>query len=98
MDILNQILKAAPNATEIGDRAQAIREAVSMMKAGDAVMIAGHVITAHGTGDIRRNFVRILVGDRVVVRVSPFDVTRGRIIGRLAPGGRRQNGSDGSET
>ena len=59
---------------------------------------SGHVITAHGTGDIRRNFVRILVGDRVVVRVSPFDVTRGRIIGRLAPGGRRQNGSDGSET
>jgi translation initiation factor IF-1 len=43
---------------------------------------SGHVITAHGTGDIRRNFVRILVGDRVVVRVSPFDVTRGRIIGR----------------
>jgi translation initiation factor IF-1 len=59
---------------------------------------SGHVITAHGTGDIRRNFVRILVGDRVVVRVSPFDVTRGRIIGRLEPGGRRQNGSDGSET
>ena len=59
---------------------------------------SGHVITAHTTGDIRRNFVRILVGDRVVVRVSPVDVTRGRIIERLAPGGRRQNGSDGSET
>jgi translation initiation factor IF-1 len=41
------------------------------------------VITAHGTGDIRRNFVRILVGDRVVVRVSPLDVTRGRIVERL---------------
>jgi len=55
---------------------------------------SGHVITAHGTGDIDRNFVRILVGDRVVVRVSPVDVTRGRIIGRLEPGGRRQNGSE----
>jgi translation initiation factor IF-1 len=56
---------------------------------------SGHVITAHGTGDIRRNFMRILVGARVVVRVSPLDVTRGRIIGRLAPGGRRQNEEGG---
>lgn len=44
-----QILKAAPNATEIGDRAQAIREAISMMKPGDAVMIAGK---GHETGQI----------------------------------------------
>lgn len=44
-----QILKAAPNATEIGDRAQAIREAVSMLKPGDALMIAGK---GHETGQI----------------------------------------------
>ena len=40
---------------------------------------SGHVVTAHLREDIRRNFVRILVGDRVLVRVSPYDVTRGRI-------------------
>lgn len=55
---------------------------------------SGHLITAHGTGDIRRNFLRVLVGDRVVVRVSPVDVTRGRIIGRLEPGGRRHDEGD----
>lgn len=44
-----QILSAAPNATEIGDRARAIREAVSMLKAGDALMIAGK---GHETGQI----------------------------------------------
>ncbi|MCX7357529.1 MAG: UDP-N-acetylmuramoyl-L-alanyl-D-glutamate--2,6-diaminopimelate ligase [Alphaproteobacteria bacterium] len=44
-----QILKAAPNATEIGDRARAIREAVAMLKAGDALMIAGK---GHETGQI----------------------------------------------
>lgn len=44
-----QILKAAPNATEIGDRAAAIREAIAMMKPGDAVMIAGK---GHETGQI----------------------------------------------
>jgi UDP-N-acetylmuramoyl-L-alanyl-D-glutamate--2,6-diaminopimelate ligase len=44
-----QILKAAPNATEIGDRAQAIRDAIAMMQPGDAVMIAGK---GHETGQI----------------------------------------------
>lgn len=44
-----QILKAAPNATEIGDRGAAIREAVSMLKSGDALMIAGK---GHETGQI----------------------------------------------
>jgi UDP-N-acetylmuramoyl-L-alanyl-D-glutamate--2,6-diaminopimelate ligase len=44
-----QILKAAPNAIEIGDRAQAIREAIAMMKPGDAVLIAGK---GHETGQI----------------------------------------------
>ena len=44
---------------------------------------SGHVITAHGTGDIRRNFVRILVGDRVLVALSPRDRSRGRIVERL---------------
>jgi len=44
-----QILKAAPGALEIGDRAQAIREAIAMMKPGDAVLIAGK---GHETGQI----------------------------------------------
>lgn len=44
-----QILQGAPNASEIDDRAQAIREAVSMLKAGDALMIAGK---GHETGQI----------------------------------------------
>jgi UDP-N-acetylmuramoyl-L-alanyl-D-glutamate--2,6-diaminopimelate ligase len=44
-----QVLKGAPNAREIGDRAQAIREAVAMLKPGDALMIAGK---GHETGQI----------------------------------------------
>jgi UDP-N-acetylmuramoyl-L-alanyl-D-glutamate--2,6-diaminopimelate ligase len=43
------ILQAAPGAVEIGDRARAISEAIAMMKAGDAVMIAGK---GHETGQI----------------------------------------------
>jgi len=59
-----QILAAAPGATEIGDRAQAIREAVSMLKAGDALMIAGK---GHETGQIIKGVVHPF-SDQVVAR------------------------------
>ena len=40
-------------------------------------------VTAHLSADPRRNFVRILVGERVRVRLSPRDVTRGAIVAKL---------------
>jgi translation initiation factor IF-1 len=40
-------------------------------------------VTAHYSGDIRKNFIRILVGDRVRVRLSPHDVSRGCIVARI---------------
>ncbi len=43
----------------------------------------GHVIIAHVSGKIRMNFIRILVGDRVAVEISPYDLTRGRITYRF---------------
>jgi translation initiation factor IF-1 len=42
----------------------------------------GHEILAHISGKIRMNFIRILPGDRVKVELSPYDLTRGRIIWR----------------
>jgi translation initiation factor IF-1 len=44
---------------------------------------AGPTITAHATGRIDRNFIRVLVGDRVRVALSPVDRTRGRIAGKV---------------
>ena len=41
----------------------------------------GHV-TAHMTGRMNRNFVRVLVGDRVRIELAPADPGRGRIVGR----------------
>jgi translation initiation factor IF-1 len=40
-------------------------------------------VTAHVSGDIRKNFIRILVGDRVRVRLSPHDLARGCVIEKL---------------
>lgn len=42
-----------------------------------------HRITAHPTGSIERNFVRLLVGDRVIVELTARDGTRGRIIRKI---------------
>lgn len=42
----------------------------------------GHVILAHISGKLRMNFIRILPGDRVTVQMSPYDLTRGRIVWR----------------
>ena len=42
----------------------------------------GHVITAHISGKMRMHYIRILPGDKVGVEMSPYDLTRGRIIFR----------------
>jgi translation initiation factor IF-1 len=40
----------------------------------------GHRVTAHPAGRVERNFVRLLVGDRVIVELTARDGTRGRIV------------------
>ena len=42
----------------------------------------GHMILAHISGKLRMNFIRILPGDKVTVEMSPYDLTKGRIIWR----------------
>jgi translation initiation factor IF-1 len=42
----------------------------------------GHVITAHISGKMRKNYIRIYTGDKVVVEMTPYDLTKGRIIYR----------------
>ncbi|HUT75343.1 MAG TPA: translation initiation factor IF-1 [Armatimonadota bacterium] len=43
---------------------------------------AGHEVLAHVSGKIRMSYIRILPGDRVKLEVSPYDLTRGRIVWR----------------
>jgi translation initiation factor IF-1 len=42
----------------------------------------GHRVLAHVSGKMRMHFIRILPGDSVVIELSPYDLTRGRIIRR----------------
>ncbi|MFA4817252.1 MAG: translation initiation factor IF-1 [Parcubacteria group bacterium] len=43
----------------------------------------GHTILAHISGRMRVNYIRLLPGDRVLVEMSPYDLTKGRIVQRL---------------
>ena len=43
----------------------------------------GFLVLAHLSGKIRRNYIRILLGDRVTLHLSPYDLRRGRIVYRL---------------
>lgn len=43
----------------------------------------GQMILAHVSGKIRKNFIRILPGDKVKVELSPYDLSRGRITFRM---------------
>jgi len=41
-----------------------------------------HIILAHISGKMRMNYIRILPGDKVLIELSPYDLTRGRIVYR----------------
>jgi len=43
----------------------------------------GHAIIAHASGKIKKNRIRIIVGDKVTVEMTPYDLTKGRITHRF---------------
>ena len=42
----------------------------------------GHIVTAHISGKMRKHYIRILTGDKVTVQLTPYDLTKGRIVFR----------------
>ncbi len=42
----------------------------------------GHIVTAHISGRMRKNYIRILTGDKVTVQLTPYDLSKGRIVYR----------------
>jgi len=43
----------------------------------------GHVVNAHISGRMRKNYIRIMTGDKVTVELTPYDLTKGRITFRF---------------
>jgi translation initiation factor IF-1 len=48
-----------------------------------AQLTSGHIVIAHLSGKIRMNSIMILTGDKVLMEMSPYDLTKGRIVRRL---------------
>jgi translation initiation factor IF-1 len=70
--------KSKPNVIEVeGTVVEALPNAMFKVELEN-----GHQLLAHVSGKIRMNFIRILPGDRVNVELSPYDLTRGRIVYR----------------
>lgn len=42
----------------------------------------GHLVTAHISGKMRKHYIRILTGDKVTVQLTPYDLSKGRIVFR----------------
>jgi translation initiation factor IF-1 len=40
----------------------------------------GHIVLGHISGKMRMNYIKLLIGDRVALELSPYDLTRGRIV------------------
>jgi len=69
----------AKNVIEVeGEVIEALPNAVFRVK-----LDAGQEMLAHVSGKIRKHFIRILLGDKVRVELSPYDLSRGRITYRL---------------
>lgn len=51
----------------------------------------GHVVIAHISGKMRKNYIRILKGDKVTVQLTPYDLTKGRITFRSRDGKTTEN-------
>jgi len=71
--------------SEIRDqRSELIGTVVQQLPSGlYHVDVDGRRVTAHVGGGSERNFVRVLVGDQVVIELTPRDLTRGRIVRKL---------------
>mgnify|MGYP000957525056 FL=1 len=79
---------APATATTDGPRTRANSDAIAVVgRVTDALPNAmfavelenGHNVLGHLSGRMRKNFIRVLPGDRVTVELSPYDLTRGRI-------------------
>src|ERR1700680_2319219 len=53
-----------------------------------------HQVLAHISGKMRKHFIRILPGDRVLVELSPYDLTRGRLVYRLKSTAKKEVGDE----
>ncbi len=72
--------------TDSEDKAVEVEGEISSVLAGTMFRVklaSGHEVLAHISGKMRKRFIRLVVGDRVKMEMSPYDLTKARIVFRL---------------
>ena len=75
-----------PVPVEDDDKAVEVEGEISSVLAGTMFRVrlaSGHEVLAHISGKMRKRFIRLVVGDRVKMEMSPYDLTKARIVFRL---------------
>jgi len=75
-----------PSTKEGDDKAVEVEGEISAVLAGTMFRVrlqSGHEVLAHISGKMRKRFIRLVVGDRVKMEMSPYDLTKARIVFRL---------------
>lgn len=58
----------------------------------------GHELLGHLSGKMRKNYIRVLPGDVVIVQISPYDLGKGRIVKRVSEAARSRAAAPGAST
>ncbi len=72
--------------SESDDKAVEVEGEISSVLAGTMFRVklaSGHEVLAHISGKMRKRFIRLVVGDRVKMEMSPYDLSKARIVFRL---------------
>ncbi len=76
-----------PSKPDDEDKAVEVEGEISSVLAGTMFRVklpSGHEVLAHISGKMRKRFIRLVVGDRVKMEMSPYDLTKARIVFRLS--------------
>lgn len=76
----------APDQSGGEDKAVEVEGTITSVLAGTQFRVelpSGHEVLAHISGKMRKRFIRLVIGDRVKMEMSPYDVTKARIVYRL---------------
>ena len=76
------VVKSRPMSSQKSDKIEVEGKVVDVLKGGDYVVELpnGYTVEAYVSGKMRVNMIRILPGDTVTIELSPYDLTRGRIV------------------
>lgn len=76
------VVKQRPNNNNRSDKIEVEGKVVDVLKGGDYIVELpnGYTVEAYVSGKMRVNMIRILPGDTVTIELSPYDLTRGRIV------------------